>query len=811
MKKSNTLYIFCFVLLSVYFGSINKANSQTLNLQNIATIKIDQLSDEQIADFWNKAQSNGIGITELEAETKKRKMSGLEFEKLKERINNLSITSKTKSNITTSLRKVNENSNEFKETTENDNYKNFGSELFNNKNLTFEPNLKIATPQNYQLGPDDELIIDIYGYSEESMSLKISPDGNIRIPLAGIVQVSGLTIEQARMRITKSLSQIYDRINTGETKVNISLGNIRSIKVLIMGEVTMPGTYTLSSFSTVFNALYHSGGPSKNGSMRNIKVIRNNRVIANLDIYDFLMKGEAKGNIRLQDQDLIKISPFENKVEIKGEVKRNGYFEIQKNETLKDLITYAGGFTNEAFKEKIKVTRNTSKQKSVADIQNELINMFSPKSGDVYTVDKLLERFENRVQIKGAVFRPGVYALENNLTVTKLIEKAEGLTEDAFLTRAIIYRLKEDNSLMMLSVNLTDIKNNLATDIKLEREDIIQIASKLELKQSYGVIINGEVLKPGDYPYAQNMKIEDLIIAAGGFKETAALTRVEVSRRKFDIDKTVINSEIAIIKRFELNNELKENSNLKFELEPFDIVNIYAISGYEPQKNVTIEGEVLYPGNYTIERNNEKISDIIKRGGGLTASAFKDGIILLRKKNRDFSTTIVYQNKLKALRKQSKDSNSILDVFEEENSMYDIVGINVSKILKKPGSKEDLLLRDGDILKVPYEKQTVLVSGEVLYPIKVNINNANSLRGFVSNAGGFSSKALKRKSYIVYANGTVKATNNFLFFKFYPKVKPGCEIVIPKREVRKPVSVLEVTTIASTLTTLVFLIVSLSK
>lgn len=811
MKKSNTLYIFCFVLLSVYFGSINKANSQTLNLQNIATIKIDQLSDEQIADFWNKAQSNGIGITELEAETKKRKMSGLEFEKLKERINNLSITSKTKSNITTSLRKVNENSNEFKETTENDNYKNFGSELFNNKNLTFEPNLKIATPQNYQLGPDDELIIDIYGYSEESMSLKISPDGNIRIPLAGIVQVSGLTIEQARMRITKSLSQIYDRINTGETKVNISLGNIRSIKVLIMGEVTMPGTYTLSSFSTVFNALYHSGGPSKNGSMRNIKVIRNNRVIANLDIYDFLMKGEAKGNIRLQDQDLIKISPFENKVEIKGEVKRNGYFEIQKNETLKDLITYAGGFTNEAFKEKIKVTRNTSKQKSVADIQNELINMFSPKSGDVYTVDKLLERFENRVQIKGAVFRPGVYALENNLTVTKLIEKAEGLTEDAFLTRAIIYRLKEDNSLMMLSVNLTDIKNNLATDIRLEREDIIQIASKLELKQSYGVIINGEVLKPGDYPYAQNMKIEDLIIAAGGFKETAALTRVEVSRRKFDIDKTVINSEIAIIKRFELNNELKENSNLKFELEPFDIVNIYAISGYEPQKNVTIEGEVLYPGNYTIERNNEKISDIIKRGGGLTASAFKDGIILLRKKNRDYSTTIIYQNKLKALRKQSKDSNSILDVYEEENSLYDIVGINVSKILKKPGSKEDLLLRDGDILKVPYEKQTVLVSGEVLYPIKVNINNANSLRGFVSNAGGFSSKALKRKSYIVYANGTVKATHNFLFVKIYPKVKPGCEIVVPKREVRKPVSVLEVTTIASTLTTLVFLIVSLSK
>ncbi|MCF8429811.1 MAG: SLBB domain-containing protein, partial [Bacteroidia bacterium] len=674
------------------------------------------------------------------------------------------------------------------------------------------PNMKMPTPQNYQIGPDDELIIDIYGYSEETMNLNVSPDGNIRIPLAGIVQVSGLTIEQAKVKIIRALSQIYERINTGETKVNITLGNIRSIKVIIVGEVNLPGTYTLPSLATVFNALYASGGPNKNGSMRNIKVIRNNKVLATLDIYDFMLKAEAKGNIRLQDQDIIKINPYDNKIELKGEIKREGFFEVKKNETLKDVINFAGGFTNDAFKERIKVTRNTSKQKSVADIQQELFGMFNPKSGDVFQIDKLLNRYENRVQINGAVFRPGTYALENDLTVLKLINKAEGLKEDAFTTRAIIYRLKEDNSLTMLSINLLDAKDGKVSDILLQREDIIQIASKLDLKEGYNVTINGQVINPGSFSYAQNMKIEDLIIAAGGFKDAASYSRIEVSRRKFDVDKTKSNTEIAIVKQFDLDKDLKDNISLKFELEPFDIVNVFTQPGYEPQKNVTIDGEVLYPGKYTLEKNNEHISDLLRRSGGLTATSSIDGIILLRQKDKNIVENIIKANKLKALQKQSKDTADVNEQIQNsETNEFDIVGIDVSKILKNPGSKADLLLREGDILKVPSVKQTVLVSGEVLYPVKVNINNAGGLRGFVNNAGGFSSKALKRKSYVVYANGTVKATKNFLVFNFYPKIKPGCEIVIPKKDLKKGTNMAEIAAITTSLSTLVFLVVTISK
>ena len=815
MYKYKNITRICILVFSIFVFNLNYslAQNQTLSLQNIAKIKVDELTDNEIAEFWEKTQNSGLTLSQLEKEAKNRNVPADEIIKLKERINNLQATNNptkpktTKTGERKSTSKTDGNLQQEKERS-----KIFGAELFSNKNLTFEPNMKMATPQNYQIGPDDELIIDIYGYSEETMNLNVSPDGNIRIPLAGIVQVSGLTIEQAKVKIIRALSQIYERINTGETKVNITLGNIRSIKVLIVGEVNLPGTYTLPSLATVFNALYASGGPNENGSMRNIKVIRNNKVIVTLDIYDFMLKAETKGNIRLQDQDIIKINPYENKIEIKGEVKREGFFEVQKNETLKDVINFAGGFTNDAFKERIKVIRNTSKQKSVADIQQELFGMFNPKSGDEFQVDKLLNRYENRVQINGAVFRPGTYALESGLTVLKLINKAEGLKEDAFTTRAIIYRLKEDNSLTMLSINLLDAKDGKVADILLQREDIIQIASKLDLKEGYNVTINGQVINPGSFSYAQNMKIEDLIIAAGGFKEAASFSRVEVSRRKFDVDKTKTNTEIAIVKQFDLDKDLKDNASLKFELEPFDIVNVFTQPGYEPQKNVTIEGEVIYPGKYTLEKNNEHISDLLRRSGGLTASGSIDGIVLLRKKDKNVVENLIKNNKLKALQKQSKDTADVNEqIHNSENEDYDIVGIDVSKILKKPGSKSDLLLREGDLIKVPYEKQTVLVSGEVLYPVKVNINNAKGLRGFVLNAGGFSSKALKRKSYVVYANGTVKATNNFLVFNFYPKIKPGCEIVVPKKDIKKGTNMAEIAAITTSLSTLVFLVVTISK
>ncbi len=800
-----------FLIIFLSFSAIG----QVLNFQNLSKVKVNELSDDQIADFWSKAQAKGLSMNQLEQEATKRKMSGSEFAKLKARIENLGNSTPANNNSQGSRGKTDNNTTEinkedavFSEIRP----KVFGAELFNNKNLTFEPNLKIATPANYQLGPDDELIVDIYGFSEETFTLKISPDGNIRIPYVGPIQVSGLTIEQARKKITQNLTKVYDRINTGETSVSITLGNIRSIKVLIVGEVNLPGTYTLPSLATVFNALYASGGPSKNGSMRNIKVIRNNKPIAVLDIYDFLTKGEAKGNIRLQDQDVIKVNAYENRVELTGEVKRPGLYEVVKNENLNDVIAFAGGFTDNAFTERIKVTRNTSKQKSVADIQKELFGMFTPKSGDIYSVDMLLDRFENRVQINGAVFRPGTYALEKGLTILQLIKKAEGLREDAFQTRAIIYRLQSDNTLTMLSINLADAMQGKADDIVLQREDKIQIASKQELKESYNVTINGLVIKPGTFPYAQNMKIEDLIIAAGGFREAASIKRIEVARRKFDVDKTKINSEISIIKQFDLDKDLKDNPNLKFELLPFDNVTVFMLPGYVAQKNVSIDGEVLYPGTYSLEKNNERISDLIKRSGGLTSTAYPDGAILLRPKIQTNTEEFIKESKLKALKKQTKDTTEISETIDDEKSSnYDLVGIDLSYILKNPSSKSDLFLRDGDIIKIPIEKQTVLVSGEILYPIKLKFEKGKGLKYYVSNSGGFTSRALKKRAYVVYANGTAKATKRFMFINFYPKIKQGGEIVIPQKEENKKLNTMEMVTVSTAITTTLVLVFTLVR
>ena len=811
MYKTSKLWIFVFVLIqiaSVHFSMVKAQLAGGINIQNLATVKVDDLSDDQIFSFWSRMKSSGLSMNQLEAEASKRKMPVAEFAKLKQRIENINSQQNTPAAMGAGGRSYLGNAQEEKDKTADMAFaslkpKIFGAELFSNKNLSFEPNLKMATPLNYQLGPDDELIIDIYGFSEETYNVKVSPDGFARLPYAGPVQVSGLTVDQAKRKIIQNLSKTYDRINTGETKVSVTLGNIRSIKVIIVGEVNLPGTYTLPSLATVFNALYASGGPGNNGSMRNIKVIRDNRTVSTLDVYEFMLNGDAKGNIRLQDQDIIKVGSYQSRVELKGQVKREGLFEITKNESIKDVLNFAGGFTDNAYRERIKVIRNTSKQKSVADVSSDLFGMFTPKSGDVYIVDNILDRYENRVQINGAVFRPGFYALEEGLTVSKLIKKAEGLREDAFMTRAIIYRLKEDNTLEVLSFNTADIVSGKAKDVLLNREDAIQIASEKELKEGFNVSINGEVLRPGNFTYADNMRIEDLIIAAGGLKESASIKRIEVARRKKDADKLSKTGDIAIIKQFDVEKDLKDNEISKFILEPFDVVTVFPASGYVTQKTIRVEGEVLFPGVYTISKNDEHISDIIQRCGGLTASAFADGAILLRPKIQTITDQYIKENKLKALKKQSKDSNEVFDQIEEEGvSGYDIVGIDLAQILKKPNSKTDFLLREGDIIKIPFEKQTVMVSGEVLYPVRVKYNKSIGLRSYISNAGGFASKAIKRRAYVVYANGTAKATKNFLGIKFYPKIKAGSEIVIPQRPERKSFTTLELTSLITALSTL---------
>jgi protein involved in polysaccharide export with SLBB domain len=802
------------LLVILSFISYSQQAPAGISMQNFATVKVDDLSDDQINQFWTQAQANGMDLTKVEQLALQRKMPQTEFNKLKSRIEKLATAGAVNVNVTQGERSYNiEKGNIVDAKDINAAFSNlkpkvFGADLFNNKNLTFEPNLKLATPQDYQIGPDDELVVDVYGNSETTNRLKVSPEGSIRIPLVGPVSVGGLTIEQAKKRIINQLSTIYSGISKGETFVNVTIGNIRSIKVTILGEVNTPGTYTLSSLSTVFNGLYVSGGPTENGSFRKIQLIRNNKVEAIVDVYDFIMNGAAKGNIRLQDQDIIKISPFEKRIEMKGEVKRPGLFESVKGENLKNMIEYAGGFTDNAYKERIKVYRNTNKEKSVADISLESINTFSPQSGDVFTVDKLLARFSNRVQLNGAVFRPGVFALENGLTLGELIKRADGIKEDAFTERGIIYRLKDDNSTEVLSFNIKEILAGKG-DISLKREDIIQIASKLDMREPYKVSINGEVLKPGSYPYGENMKVEDLIIAAGGLKESSS-NNVEISRRIKNADPNSKTGDIATIIKYQINKE-NLNTTSDIVLMPFDNISVFPSPGYATQENIRIEGEVLFPGQYSISKKNERLSEIITRAGGLTAQSFPEGAILIRTTRETDIDQIIKKKKIEAINKQSSDTTKGRELGEKDSTagLSNIVGINLAKILKKSNSTYDLILEDNDIIRIPKLLQTIQVSGEVLYPVKVRYEKGNNFKSYVNGAGGFSARSLKGRSYIVYANGTAASTKHFLFMNFYPKVKPGSEIIVPVREDRKKITALEIASIATSATTLVFLLITI--
>lgn len=806
------------LILSIQ-APITLAQSPKSTQENLSAIKSDELNDQQLKNFLDRYLAQGYELVNLEFELQKRGMSNAEIQKIMARVENLTnkdeITEPKKANSGVGKRSVDAKNELLFESSDNPFRslmpKIFGSDLFNNPRLSFEPNLKMATPLNYQIGPEDELIIDIFGFTEQSFKLVVSPEGHIRIPNLGPVQVLGLTVEQAQQKIKSQLIKIYPRIASGETSVAVNLGNIRNIQVTVLGEVVLPGTYSLPSLASVFNALYVSGGPTMNGSFRNIKLVRGNKVIAKIDMYDFLINGNSKGNVSLKDQDVIKVEPYEIRVELTGFVKRDGFFELLPKENISHLLKYAGGFSPNAYTKRMKVTRNTGTQKSVLDVLADKYSVFSPQNGDVFVVDSILSRFENRVQIEGAVFRPGIYSITENKTLKTLIKNAEGLKEDAFLTRATVLRVKEDNSLEMLSVNLQELLSG-ASDIELKREDKINIASKIEMREEYHLSINGDVIKPGKYPFADNMKIEDLIILAGGLKESASLTNVQVAQRSFEVNKMDANGEIAKVQTFTINKELKSDPNQNYELKPFDIVTIFSIPGYREQIQVEVNGEVMFPGKYVLAKGNERISDVIKRSGGLTASSFAGGAILIRKKGNTYQDLIVKQNKLDALKKLSKDTLKVGEEIEKEMSREsDIVGIDLEKIMKRPGSKEDLYMRDGDVLEIPFLKQTVLVSGQVLYPVRLRYESGNSFKQYVSMAGGFSSKALKKRSYIVYANGTAKDTKSFLFFKVYPKVKPGAEIVIPLKDDKKNISAIEFVTIATSLTSMVFILSSVIK
>lgn len=684
----------------------------------------------------------------------------------------------------------------------------FGADLFSNKNLTFEPNLRIPTPANYKLAANDQLMIDIYGYSEVQFTQTVTAEGYIRIPNLGPVYVNGLTMEEARVRITKQLSTIYSTISSGKTFVQISLGNIRSIRVLMIGEIVRPGTYTLPSLASVANALYVSGGPNDNGSFRSIQVIRNGQSITTFDLYDFLTRGDLSNNIILQDQDIVKVNPYKTRVELIGEVKHPAIFEARDNETLQNMLDYAGGYTDGSFKENITGYRINNKEREVINVKADQIASFKLKSGDQFFVDSILNRFSNRVTIAGAVFHPGNYGLEPKMTIGDLIKKADGVREEASLSRGIIRRLQNDFTPAIISFNVQDVISG-KTVIPAEKEDSVVIFSKFDLKQTLSVFIGGEVNKPGTFPYADSMRLEDLILLAGGLSDAASLKHVEVSRRIRRGDYNSKDSSKSIIKQFDITADLSRVAGEQVMLEPFDEIIIRKSPVYNEQANITLEGQVIYPGQYAIINKKERISDVVARSGGLREEAFPEGAVLLRKTYVSHSDSALLNNKLALFYSKLEDSSSIATVKNMMERKYQLLGINLDDILKKPGSKYDILLEEGDVLKIPKKLQTVQVFGEVYFTKKIRFDKAYTFRDYIRGAGGFTSSALKRRSYVVYPNGEIKSTRKVFFFNRYPKLKPGAEVYVPSKREKKGLSGQEVIGLSSGIASIALILVTI--
>ncbi|UTA70151.1 MULTISPECIES: SLBB domain-containing protein [Emticicia] len=703
----------------------------------------------------------------------------------------------------------------------------FGYNLFNTTRFDPTPALNIATPSNYVLGPNDQLVIDIYGYSQANYKTVISPDGYITLDRVGLIYLAGSSMEQAREKIMARMAKVYTGLKSYEgfppnTHLIVSLGNIRSIKVTVTGEVVAPGTYTLSSLSSILNALYACGGPNELGTFRKINLIRNNRIVASLDLYEVLIKGFAKDNIILQDQDIIQISPFISRIAVSGNTKRNGLFELTENEKLSDLISYAGGFNPYAYRHRIKVHRNTSRERKILDVLEADFNTFSIMSGDSVITERLLERYENMVKIQGSVFRPGEYSLDSNPTLMQLVKSAEGLRGEALTGRIAISRTREDMIIENISLNLDDIIKGKSADVVLKREDVVTIPSVFDLTEPAYIRIQGAINNPDgqggiEIPYVRNLTIEDVLVKVGGLSESASLSRVEVVRRKRNVDPTSTSAQISDTFQFNIRPDLSvETAGTSFILYPFDEIFIRKSPNYVSQSFVSVEGEVLFPARYGIKNKDEKISDAIARAGGLTPQSYIEGATLIR-------TIQLSDVELEQRRKtiseiaNSAGNNQRIEIEADSSTKKSSIGIDLKKIIENPGSNADMILQDGDIIRIPKRLETVRIQGEVLYPTTIKYINRETFMNYVSKAGGFTKKSLKSKSYILYANGSVDRTRRFFFVNIYPKVEPGSEIIIPQRNLtaQQQLSQLQgfLTAIGATMTTVVTIlgIISLSK
>lgn len=767
-----------YLFLSVFFVCVGL--SAQITMQNLHQVKVDNLSDAQVSDFVKKYTDAGYTLSDVEQMAKAKNMPSSEFEKLKQRINNseMRVNQVSTSDVSEGVSDMTSTAvqNQRIEDGATDN-RIFGASLFKSSKLSFEPGQNMATPKTYKVGPSDVLHVDVYGMSEATYDLTVSRDGAIRVPGVGLIHVSGLTLERVENLLKKKMTSVYSTIASGRTTVSVTVNKIRSIKVYILGEVANPGSYTLSSVSSVFNALNACGGPSNNGSMRAIRLVRDGKVLAEVDLYEFLMNGIMPSDITLQDQDVIQVPPYQSRITINGAVKRDGIYELKEGETLDDLLKYCGGFVDNAYTERISVSRNKGGEKSVADVPAEMFGMFTPASGDIYQVGEILEKYTNRVQIMGSVFRPGVYALEKGMSLRDLITKANGLTEDAFMEQASLVRLQEDLTPEIISFSVKDLMDG-NFNVELQKEDIVTIGGKNDFDSKKNISIYGQVFEPGSFPYYENMTLKDVLFMAKGFKDEADPDKVEVVRQIWDGEKLAyddVKTEVFILS---MTKDLS-GVGADFKIEPRDQITVRSKVGLEKLGKVQVVGEVKMPGYYAITRKTEKISDVLARSGGLTEYSYPKGAFLIRSGHRTEAEKQRDQKILAMLMDQT-DKNNSDDLRKELSSRTDLVGIQLERILDKPGREGDLKIEDGDIIFIPKELETITIGGEVQVPGK-EVYTTSSLRKYVRGAGGFGNRADKRKVYVAYSNGSVASTRHFLWFKNYPDVEPGAHIFVPEK------------------------------
>lgn len=674
----------------------------------------------------------------------------------------------------------------------------FGRDIFNHKALSFEPNMNLATPPNYVLGPGDQIVIDIYGASQKTLVYAVSPEGTITVSGVGPVKVSGMSVAAAQSLIRQKVGARYT-----SSDIRVTLGQIRTIQVNVMGEVRTPGTYRLSAFSSVFHALYMAGGINELGTLRNVKVYRNGRLVTLVDIYEFILHGRLAGNITLQDNDVIQVGTYDCLVGVTGNVKRPMFYEMRKDESVGTLIQYAGGFTGDAYKKSVRLVRQTGDRYTVHNVGEFEMNTFKIDDGDAVSVDGILNRYDNMVEIKGAVFRPGQFNLNTGTnSVRSLIEAAAGLTEDAFAQHAIIHRLKADRSLEIVPVDVEGILAGTVADVPLQNEDVVFIPTQEELRKERNLVVTGEVMTPGTYEYADNTTITDLIVQAGGLRDGANLARVDVSRRINDQMSTKKTNQIAKTYSFDIKDGLIVNGADRFVLEPYDVVHVRKSPGYVLPKNISVVGEVNYEGSFTIERKNLRLTDAIDMAGGVAEDAYVKGARLVRIMNDEERQR--REAVLEVLRSTiSTRKDSIAWEKIDLGNTY-VIGIDLEKALKNPDSDYNIVLREGDRIEVPEYNGTVKISGDVQFPNTVTYAGNKSYKWYVDKAGGFSETARKKKTFIVYQNGMMAEA------KGSSKIEPGCEIVVPSRRPKQPWRVSEILAGISSLTGLASIVTAIA-